>query len=106
MISRILFIYAKLNPGLRYTQGMNEIIAVVYFCFSRQGADSVIAREYLESDVFYCFTNLMSEIKDGFMRELDKEEGGIQGKCQAFLNIIDTCDPDVSNRLKETEIDP
>jgi hypothetical protein len=78
---------------------MNEIIAVLYYCFWQHGADCVIHKEYLESDVFYCFTNLMSEIKDGFMRELDKEEGGIQGRCQAFLNIIDTCDPDVSIKL-------
>ena len=81
MISRILFIYAKLNPGLRYTQGMNEILAVLYFCFWQHGSDAVIGKEHLEADVFYCFTNLMSEIKDGFMRELDKEEGGIQGRC-------------------------
>jgi len=33
VLSRILFIYAKLNPGVRYVQGMNEILAVLYFCF-------------------------------------------------------------------------
>lgn len=29
----ILFIYAKLNPGVNYVQGMNEVLAVVYYCF-------------------------------------------------------------------------
>jgi len=33
VLARILFIYAKLNPGVKYVQGMNEILAVLYFCF-------------------------------------------------------------------------
>jgi hypothetical protein len=33
VLSRILFIYAKLNPGIKYVQGMNEILAVLYFVF-------------------------------------------------------------------------
>ena len=32
-IARVLFIYAKLNPGIRYVQGMNEVLAVMYYCF-------------------------------------------------------------------------
>jgi hypothetical protein len=30
-IERILFIYAKLNPAIGYVQGMNELIAPVYY---------------------------------------------------------------------------
>lgn len=33
VLSRILFIYAKLNPGIKYVQGMNEILAILYFVF-------------------------------------------------------------------------
>ncbi len=33
VISKILFIYAKLNRGVKYVQGMNEILATLYFCF-------------------------------------------------------------------------
>lgn len=33
VLARILFIYGKLNPGVRYVQGMNEILAVLYYCF-------------------------------------------------------------------------
>jgi hypothetical protein len=28
---RLLFIYAKLNPGVSYVQGMNEILAPIYW---------------------------------------------------------------------------
>lgn len=31
VVQRILFLYAKLNPGLGYVQGMNEIIGPIYF---------------------------------------------------------------------------
>lgn len=31
VLSRLLFIYAKVNPGLCYVQGMNEILAPIYF---------------------------------------------------------------------------
>ena len=33
ILAKILFIYAKLNPGLKYVQGMNEILATLYICF-------------------------------------------------------------------------
>ena len=35
-ISRILFIYAKLNPGIRYVQGMNEVLAPIYYVFCQE----------------------------------------------------------------------
>ncbi len=37
VIKRILFVYAKLNPGIRYVQGMNEILAPVYYVFAHNG---------------------------------------------------------------------
>ncbi len=32
-MKRALFLYAKLNPGLCYIQGMNELIAPLYYLF-------------------------------------------------------------------------
>ena len=34
VVERILFIYAKLNPGQSYVQGMNEIIGPIYYTFA------------------------------------------------------------------------
>jgi multisubunit Na+/H+ antiporter MnhB subunit len=31
VLARILFIYAKLNPGIGYVQGMNEVLAPIYY---------------------------------------------------------------------------
>lgn len=34
VVERILFLYAKLNPGQGYVQGMNEIIGPIYYSFA------------------------------------------------------------------------
>ena len=34
VVERNLFIYAKLNPGQSYVQGMNEIIGPIYYLFA------------------------------------------------------------------------
>lgn len=36
IIARILFVYAKLNPGVKYVQGMNEVLAPLYIVFSAE----------------------------------------------------------------------
>lgn len=34
VLERLLFLYAKLNPGVGYVQGMNEILAPLYWVFA------------------------------------------------------------------------
>ena len=41
----------------------------------------------------------MTEIRDGFLRDLDKEQSGISGKVQAFANILKEVDPLVYRNL-------
>ena len=96
-MTRILFLYARLNPGVMYVQGMNEILATLYFCFcgGRDDGSSFITQfiQYFESDLFFCFTKVMSDLIDGFMRTMDSEESGINGRIRKFsnlFNIIDT----------------
>jgi len=59
---------------------MNEVLAVMYYCFHKQSTPDIIDHQFIESDVFFCFNSLMSEIRDGFVRDLDYEKSGIQGK--------------------------
>ena len=85
---------------------MNEILAVLYYCFWKFGNEAIVSTEYLESDLFFCFSNLMAELKDGFMRDLDKEKSGIDGKCQAFDNVLRLIDPEVHTKLKSENVNP
>jgi len=72
---------------------MNEVLAVLYYCFWSFSDFDVIPADYLESDLFFCFTNLMTEIRDGFIRDMDKERSGISGKVDAFAAILRVIDP-------------
>jgi len=85
---------------------MNEILAVIYFVFWEHRHRGIIALDKLESDVFFCFSNLMAEIRNQFMRELDKEEGGIDDKCKHMNEIIKVVDPDVVKKLDAEGVTP
>ncbi|ORX45764.1 RabGAP/TBC [Piromyces finnis] len=67
-LERILFIYAKLNPGIGYIQGMNEILGPIYYVLAN---DIGIDQLHAEADSFYLFTSLMSIFRDHFIRNLD-----------------------------------
>lgn len=54
---------------------MNEIIGPIYFVFASDIDDEWAA--FAEPDTFYCFQQLMSEIKDNFIRTLDQSSCGI-----------------------------
>ena len=36
VVERMLFLYAKLNPGQSYVQGMNEIIGPIYYVLASE----------------------------------------------------------------------
>lgn len=65
---RALFIFAKLNPGLTYIQGMNELLAPLYYTFSTDIDHD--AGKHAEADAFYCFIDLISEFRDNFCQSL------------------------------------
>lgn len=60
----------------------------------------MISIDYLESDLFFCFSNLMMEIRDGFLRDLDKEQSGITGRVKTYSDLLKEIDPEVYANLK------
>lgn len=96
VLSRILFIYAKLNPGVLYVQGMNEILATIYYCFY----DPLSPQELVnESDLFFCFNMVISEVRDTLVRQLDAEDSGINGKVREFDYLLYRIDPQLHDHL-------
>ena len=84
-MSRILFMYARLNPAVQYVQGMNEVLATLYYCFCNT---SNKFSEYFESDLFFCFTKVMSDFMDGFLRSMDSSDTGINGRIRKFGSLF------------------
>eukprot|EP00943_MAST-04B_sp_MAST-4B-sp1_P001956 g1956.t1 len=128
VMKRMLFIFAKLNPGVSYIQGMNEVLAPLYYVFMTdtvQNADFVddtsstaVGKEAtaaildfnnvanVEADTFWCFMQLMGEIKDWFIPTLDKTLSGINGYINKYSNILVRQDPELAEYLDLLSIDP
>lgn len=110
VLHRILFIYAKLNPGIKYIQGMNEVLAVLYYCYVENDysddcdEDSIVPTQYIESDLFFSFSNIMVELRDGFLRELDKEKNGIQGRIKQYSEIMKVVEPHAYHSIEMNQV--
>ncbi|KAL1923186.1 uncharacterized protein VTP21DRAFT_9562 [Calcarisporiella thermophila] len=92
-IERILFIYAKLNAGVGYVQGMNEILGPIYYTMANDTDEK--ARAHAEADSFFVFTAVMGEIMDHFVRSLDSDANSGIGATMKRLN----------SRLKQLDLE-
>jgi len=102
VVERMLFLYAKLNPGQGYVQGMNEIIGPIYYVLASDSRTEW--RKYAEADCFFCFTNLMSDIRDFFIKTLDDSATGIHSMMSKLGQRLQTVDPAVATCLQDQGI--
>lgn len=98
VLGRILFIFAILHPDIKYVQGMNELLAPIYYCFSNDS--NSLFKNSVEADCFYCFENLMLEIKEIFLKEKDHTSTGIHARIKRIDSMIELVDPDLHNHFR------
>ena len=74
---------------------MNEIIGPIYYVLSSD--PDLEWSKYAEHDTFYCFTRVMSEIRDNFIQSMDESTSGIHANmskgilfCQFWLCTVDS----------------
>ena len=96
VMERILYIYAKNNKDVGYVQGMNAILAPIYYCYSM---DNTCDKENIEADSFWSFSLLMDDIKKIFQKKNDTLKGGIFDKIVLLELMISKIDKDIFNRL-------
>lgn len=56
-LRHILIVFAKLNPGIRYVQGMNEVLAPLFYVFRNDPHEnSAVSVEYstITSNIQFC----------------------------------------------------
>lgn len=104
VLERILFLYAKLNPGQGYVQGMNEIVGPIYYAFASDA--DVTWKKHAEADTFFCFTNLMAEIRDFFIKSLDEAEFGINSMMSRLIQQVKCNNYEIWMRLQQQELCP
>jgi len=101
VIERIIYIYSKLNKQVGYVQGMNELIAPIYYCFS---IDNTVSLENVEADTFWCFTFLMKDVKKLFLKESDNSEGGILDRVFTLDLIVSHLQKDIYKILSKNNV--
>lgn len=99
LLTRILLVFAILHPDISYIQGMNEILATIYFCFAKS------KEIYLESELFYCFENFMLEVKDIYLKENDHSSRGIHGIVKTIEGLLEYQDIELSEHFKNIGIE-
>lgn len=109
VLARVLLLYAKLNPGVEYAQGMNELCAPLYYVLAHDplaygggGGGAVHA----EADTFFCFSKVMSEMRDVFMEELNNTEEGMLGRVQQYTDVLTASDPELARHLDALAVTP
>lgn len=61
VLARILLLYAKLNRGVRYVQGMNELLAPLYYLFAQDPLNGHHAEDSRLCYIFLVFVSLNVE---------------------------------------------
>jgi len=103
ILGRILYIYGCRHPETRYVQGMNEVLAVIYYVFAKDCISG--CEKYIESDAYFSFENMMEELKDSFNMEADTTSKGIRAKLKDIENVIKRNRKDLWEIFQHNSID-
>ncbi|KAF8402112.1 hypothetical protein HHK36_013064 [Tetracentron sinense] len=96
----ILIIFAKLNPGIRYVQGMNEVLAPLFYVFRNDPDEENAASA--EADTFFCFVELLSGFRDNFCQQLDNSIVGIRSTITKLSQLLKEHDEELWRHLEVT----
>lgn len=99
-LRNILILFAKLNPGIRYVQGMNEILAPLFFVFRTDPDEENAAAA--EADTFFCFVELLSGLRDNFCQQLDNSVVGIRSTITRLSQLLKEHDEELWRHLEVT----
>ncbi|KAG6789871.1 hypothetical protein POTOM_006002 [Populus tomentosa] len=104
-LRNILTVFAKLNPGIRYVQGMNEILAPLFYIFKNDPDEEMAA--CAEADTFFCFVELLSGFRDHFCQQLDNSVVGIRSTITRLSQLLKEHDEELWRHLEiTTKVNP
>ncbi|KAJ4968091.1 hypothetical protein NE237_014792 [Protea cynaroides] len=99
-LKKILIVFAKLNPGIRYVQGMNEVLAPLFYVFRNDPDEENAASA--EADTFFCFVELLSGFRDNFCQKLDNSVVGIRSTITKLSTLLKEHDEELWRHLEVT----
>jgi len=83
---------------------MNEIAGTIYYCFANDKNETL--RANAEIDTFFCFTLIMGEIKDGFIRNLDQAPSGLKGRIMDLNDLLKKIDKELWEHFENEKVNP
>jgi hypothetical protein len=99
-LRRVLIIFSKLNPTIRYVQGMNEVLAPLFYVFKNDPDTSNSASA--EADTFFCFVELLSGFKDNYCKHLDNSQVGIRSTLSKLSQLLKRHDEELWRHMEIT----
>ncbi|KAK6945098.1 Rab-GTPase-TBC domain [Dillenia turbinata] len=104
-MKNILLLFAKLNPAICYVQGMNEVLAPIFYVFSTDADEQNAANA--EADSFSCFVRLLSDSVDHFCQQLDNSPVGIHSTLSRLSEMLRANDDELWRHLEfKTKVNP
>ena len=100
VLTRILFTYSCIIQDVSYHQGMNEILAPIYYCYSYDKLYIEEKEEDIEADSFWSFYYLMNHYKSNF----DKEQEGLFFKSEILGKCLEIVDNNIFLTLKNKNV--
>jgi len=101
-LERILFVWSRLNQGVRYVQGMNEIIGTIFFVLANDAH-----REWsihAEPDAYHLFNIIMVQMRDVYMSEMDETETGLHNRILSMMRLLSQHDPVLASHFNKMEL--
>lgn len=99
-LRRILIIFSKLNPSIRYVQGMNEVLAPLFYVFKNDPDPSNSASA--EADAYFCFVELLSGFRDNYCKHLDNSSVGIRSTLSKLSQLLKRHDEELWRHMEVT----
>ena len=101
VLKRMLFIYSMFCPDISYHQGMNELLAPIYYCYSYDKTYTEEKEDDIEADTFWSFHYLMSKVSQSFVSANDK---GLEIKSFILTKCLEYVDEDIYKNLLRLNI--
>ena len=100
VLRRILFYFANENSEVGYVQGMNEIIAIIFYIFSKD--DNPFCKKYTESDSYFTFSTIIEEIKGIFLMEnINYSDLFVTSQIKEIKAILEKTEPSLSKHFDD-----
>jgi hypothetical protein len=100
VLTRILFTYSSIIQDVSYHQGMNEILAPIYYSFSYDKLYLEEKEEDIEADSFWSFYFLLHGIKNNF----EEDQEGLFYKSEILNECLKIVDENIYNKLMEKNV--